>query len=136
MKPPKDQIAGRKTFLEAKQTRPTHRDQRLPLYTTPLRSNYIGIEGLKPRMLSQQASVGNQESFKPHLRSLPLRSTSEDVNLRPVEGRGVLPTHDRSNQAARPFTGLDLLGFQKKARYNKGNVYFTQKKAPIIYSFN
>ena len=136
MKPPNNPLAGKKAFREAKQMRPANRDQRLPLYTTPLRTNYIGIEGLKPRMLSQQASIGNQEACKPHLRSLPIRSTSEDVNLRPVEGRGVLPTHDRSNQAARPFTGLDLLGFQKKARYNKGNVDFTQKKAPVIYSFN
>ena len=135
MKPPKDPLAGKLNKIN-KQMRPTGRDGSLPLYTTPLRSNYVGIQGVKPRMLSQQASVGNQEAIKPHLRSLPIRSMSEDKVLRPIEGRGMMPMHDRSDIAARPFTGMDLLGLQLKARYNKGNVDFTQKKAPVIYSFS
>ena len=132
MKPPKDPLARHATA--AKQLRPNGQDQTLPRYTTPLRTKYIGIEGVRPRQLSQQASVGNQEAFKPHLRSLSMRNMSQDPVLRPVLGRGMPLTHDRSMMAARPFTGLDLLGFQKGPRYNHGNVDFTQKSAPIIYS--
>ena len=134
MKPPRDPLIGQ--IAKMKQLRPTMRDERLPLYTTPLRTQYVGIQAVKPRMLSQQASVGNQEAYKPHLRSLPVRSVSEDSVLRPIDGRGMMPMHDRSTQAAQPFDGLSLLGLQKKARMNSGNVDFTQTRAPIIYSFS
>lgn len=134
MRPPKDPLTGK--LNKIKQMRPSGRDATLPLYTTPLRTKYVGIQGVKPRLLSQQASVGNQEAIKPHLRSLPIRSVSEDQVLRSIEGRGMMPMHDRSDIAARPFTGLDLLGLQLKARYNKGNVDFTQKKGPVIYGFS
>jgi len=134
MKPPKDPLIGK--FTNIKQMRPAGRDERLPLYTTPLRTKYVGIQGLKPRMVSQQASIGNSEAIRPHLRSLPIRSVTQDAVLRPIEGRGMMPMHDRSSQAARPFDGLGLLGLQKKARVNKGNVDLTQTRAPVIYSFS
>ena len=134
MKPPRDPLAGK--IAKIKQMRPSGRDETLPLYTTPLRTKYSGSEKAKPRLLSQQASVGNHEAVKPNLRSLPIRSLSEDKYLRPIQGRGMLPMHDRSNVPAIPFTGLDVLGFQYKARYNKGNVDWTQKRAPVVYSFN
>ena len=104
------------------------RDQTLPVYTTPIRTSYAGIQGVKPRQLSQQASIGNQEANSPHLRSLPLRNISKPINYAPS-----YCSHDRSSQAARPFTGLSLMGLQKKARHNMGNVDYTQKP-PIIYS--
>ena len=107
------------------------RDQTLPLYTTPIRTRYAGIQGVKPRMLSQQASIGNHEADKPHLRSLPLRNVSKPITHAPA-----YCSHDRSNQAARPFTGLSLMGLQKKARFNNSNVDYTQTRAPIIYSFS
>ena len=129
MIPPRDPVIGKNGKI--KQIRPMMRDQTLPLYTTPLRTKYVGIEGVKSRMLSQQASIGNQEANSPHLRSLPLRNVSKPITHAPA-----YCSHDRSNQAARPFTGLSLMGLQKKARYNKGNVDYTQTRAPIIYSFS
>ena len=127
MIPPRDPVIG-KFGGKIKQMRPVMRDQTLPLYTTPLRTKYVGIEGVKPRQLSLQASVGNREADAPHLRSLPLRNVSK-----PIDNAGVYRSNDRSNQAARPFDGLSLLGLQKKARFNKGNVDYTQRP-PIIYS--
>ena len=128
MIPPRDPVIG-KFGGKIKQMRPVMRDQTLPLYTTPLRTKYVGIEGVKPRQLSLQASVGNREADAPHLRSLPLRNVSK-----PIDNAGVYRSHDRSSQAARPFTGLSLMGLQQKARHNMGNVDYTQRKFPIIYS--
>ena len=128
MIPPRDPVIG-KFGGKIKQMRPVMRDQTLPLYTTPLRTKYVGIEGVKPRQLSLQASVGNREADAPHLRSLPLRNVSK-----PIDNAGVYRSHDRSNQAALPFTGLSLMGLQKKPRHNMGNVDYTQRKFPIIYS--
>ena len=130
MIPPRDPVIG-KFGGKIKQMRPVMRDQTLPLYTTPLRTKYVGIEGVKPRQLSLQASVGNREADAPHLRALPLRNVSK-----PIDNAGVYRSNDQSNQAARPFDGLSLLGLQKKARYNKSNVDYTQTRAPIIYSFS
>ena len=129
MIPPRDPVIGKSGKI--KQMRPMLRNQTLPLYTTPLRTKYVGIEGIKPRQLSLQASVGNREADAPHLRSLPLRNVSK-----PIDNAGVYRSNDRSNQAARPFDGLSLLGLQKKARFNMGNVDYTQTRAPIIYSFS
>ena len=129
MIPPRDPVIGKNGKI--KQMRPIMRNQTLPLYTTPIRTRYAGIQGVKPRMLSQQASIGNHEADKPHLRSLPLRNISRPINYAPA-----YCSHDRSNQAARPFTGLSLLGLQKKPRHNMGNVDYTQTRAPIIYSFS
>ena len=129
MIPPRDPVIGKNGKI--KQMRPMMRDQTLPVYTTPIRTSYAGIQGVKPRQLSQQASIGNQEANSPHLRSLPLRNISKPINYAPS-----YCSHDRSSQAARPFTGLSLMGLQKKARFNNSNVDYTQTRAPIIYSFS
>ena len=127
MIPPRDPVIGKNGKIN--QMRPIMRNQTLPFYTTPIRTSYAGIQGVKPRMLSQQASIGTNEADKPHLRALPLRNVSKKINYAPA-----YCSHDRSSQAARPFTGLSLMGLQKKARFNKGNVDYTQRKFPIIYS--
>ena len=88
-----------------------------------------------PRFLSQQQSIGTHQAFAPHRRSLPIKSVSTDPNLHPTMFGGARPTHDRQIMAARPFTGLDKLGFERQPRLNKGNVDFTQKPL-LIYSFS
>ena len=133
MKPPKDPLAG--ALRKEKQMRPKGHDETLATYTTPLRTKYTGIEGVTPRFLSQQQSIGTHDAFAPHRRSLPIKSVSTDPNLHPTMFGGARPMHDRSIMAARPFTGLEPLGFERQPRLNKGNVDFTQKPL-LIYSFS
>ena len=133
MRPPTDPLAGK--LRAEKQMRPRGHDETLPTYTTPLRTKYAGTEGVTPRFLSQQQSVGTHQAFAPHRRSLPIKSLSTDPNLHPTMFGGARPTHDRQIMAARPFTGLDPLGFERQPRLNKGNVDFNQKPL-LIYSFS
>ena len=105
----------------------------LPLFSTSVSRKYHQIEGTKPRLLSQQESIGTQEAMHPKRRELPLRGVSGPTavhSLRPYKQGGMLPTHDGPRPVAQPFTGLQPLGFQAKPRYNGGNYDFKQK--PLI----